>query len=183
MEHNLIFFFIIGALGALTKDILKDNKLELPYKKDGNIYLGCLGGMIIGGITGYLIDNNLTTAFLSGYTGTAVIENLLLKKEEVKVPEKSIEEIIKYVAKNEGIDPSLALRVAKCENSRLDPKAVNVNSDGSKDRGIFQINEKWHPNVSKEEAFDPAFSTKYFCKRVKEGFLSDWDASRKCWDI
>jgi len=183
MEQEILFFFIVGAAGALTKDILTNNSLELPHKKGGNLYLGFLGGMIVGGVTGYLVDNNLTTAFLAGYAGTSVIENLLSKKGGGNIPEKSIEEIIKYIARNEGIDPSLALRVAKCENSKLDPKAINTNSDGSRDRGIFQINEKWHPEISDEDAFDPATSTKFFCRRVKEGFLSDWDASKKCWDI
>lgn len=31
------------------------------------------------------------------------------------------------------------------ENKQLDPKAVNVNKDGSKDYSIFQINDRYHP--------------------------------------
>ena len=30
------------------------------------------------------------------------------------------------------------------ENYHLNPKAVNTNKDGSKDYGVFQINNKWH---------------------------------------
>ena len=39
------------------------------------------------------------------------------------------------------------------ENKLLDPYAVNSNSDGSRDRGIFQINDKFHP-LTDEQAFD-----------------------------
>ncbi len=30
------------------------------------------------------------------------------------------------------------------ENTNLDPKAVNLNKDGSKDLGVFQLNDNWH---------------------------------------
>lgn len=38
------------------------------------------------------------------------------------------------------------------------PRAVNVNSDShrSKDRGLWQINDYWHPEVSDAQAFNPA---------------------------
>jgi hypothetical protein len=93
-----------------------------------------------------------------------------------------MEQIIRWVAKEEGVDPDLAVRVARCENPRLDPKAVNINKDGSRDRGLFQINSKWHPEVTDEQAFDPVFSTRFFCKAVKEGHLDWWNATRHCWE-
>ena len=53
-----------------------------------------------------------------------------------------------------------ALCVAGAE-SGWDPHAVNENTDGSRDRGLFQINSRWHPAVSDAEAFDPVANARY----------------------
>lgn len=182
MEIQLIIIFAAGALGALAKDIIQDNSLKMPKKINGELTLGFLGGMITGGMVGYLVDGDPVTAFLGGYAGTAVIENLLLKKNGGKYTgDGTTESLIKRIAKEEGVDPELAVRVAKCE-SNLDPLAVNTNADGSKDRGLFQINDKWHPNVSDEAAFNLITATQFFCRAFKGGNLKWWDSSKKCWD-
>ena len=181
METLLITCFVAGALGSLAKDIVQDNSLRLPQKRDSDLVLGFLGGMVTGGIAGYLIDGAPTTAFLAGYSGTSIIENLLLKKDVLEIsPANVIEALIKKIAKEEGVDPDLAARVAKAE-SKFNPEAKNTNSDGSKDRGLYQINNKWHPEVSDEQAFDPIFSTHFFCKAFKEGHLDWWDATEISW--
>ena len=182
METEILIIFFAGAVGALAKDIVKDNSLKLPKKINGELSLGFLGGMLTGGIVGYLVDGNPVTAFLGGYAGTAVIENLLLKKNSQSNSDPvSIETLIRGIAKQEGVDPDLAVRVAQCE-SNLDPRAINVNTTGSKDRGIFQINDKWHPSVSDEAAFDPVRATQFFCKAFKDGHLEWWKATKTCWD-
>jgi len=84
---DIVILFVMGALGALTKDILKDNKLELPKAKDGALYLGCLGGIIIGALVGYMVDNDPITAFLGGFGGTQIIENLVINGRK-RVEEK-----------------------------------------------------------------------------------------------
>ena len=182
MEITLISLFIAGALGALAKDIIEDGKLVLPQKDAGTLTLGCLGGMVTGGVAGYFIDGSPTTAFLAGYAGTSVIEGLITKNSSPSTTNKKvIETIIRYIAKEEGVDPDLVVRVANCE-SKLSPSAVNVNTDGSRDRGLFQINEKWHPEIDDATAFDIILSTRFFCKAFKEGHLSWWNASKKCWE-
>lgn len=50
--------------------------------------------------------------------------------------------------------------------SGYDPGAVGVVSPA--DRGLNQINENAHPDVSDEEAFDPFFSIDYTAKRLGE---------------
>lgn len=182
MEISLIILFVAGAAGALAKDIIQDNSLKLPKRIDGELSLGFLGGLITGGMVGYLVDGNPVTAFLAGYAGTAMIGNLLLKKnEETYSGDGTTEALIRRIAKDAGVDPDLAVRVAECE-SGLDSKAVHINPDGSKDRGLFQINDKWHPNVSDEAAFNPITATQFFCRAVKGGNLKWWDLSKKCWD-
>ena len=78
-EYGILF--ICGALGAIAKDILVDNKLVLPKNKEGVLYLGCLGGMIIGALAGYLVDNDPVTAFLGGYSGVQIITSLVNNKK------------------------------------------------------------------------------------------------------
>jgi len=47
------------------------------------------------------------------------------------------------------------------ENKGLNTYATNVNKSGSMDRGIFQINDYYHPSVSNECAFDHECNTDY----------------------
>jgi len=179
---SIIILFLLGLAGAITKDIIQDNTIKLPKKADGNLMLGSVGGAIIGGFAGVLIDGNPTMAFMSGYAGTSIISNLILSsKTETTTETQPVEETIRLVAIREGTDPDLAVRVAKCESS-LKPKALNINKDGSKDRGIFQINDKYHPEITDEEAYNPAVATTFFCNAVKAGNLSWWSATQKCWE-
>jgi hypothetical protein len=175
-------FILAGALGALAADILIDNKIQLPKRKNEELFLGSLGGVFFGALAGYFADGNVVAAFSAGFGGTEFVANLVNKKKQNQTGEEVMEQIIRWVAKEEGVDPDLAVRVARCENPRLDPKAVNINKDGSRDRGLFQINDKWHKEVTDEQAFDPVFSTRFFCKAVKEGNLDWWSATRNCWE-
>jgi len=182
MELSFLILFLFGALGSIVRDILEDNKLKLPKISDGNFFLGSIGGMITGGIAGYLVDNNPLMAFMAGYSGNSIIQNLLTKNNEQNLSvEKLNEAIIRKIANEECVDPDLAVRVARCE-SGLNHKAKNINPDGSCDRGLFQINDKYHPEVSDDEAYNPIFSTKFFCKAFKNGNLSWWNVTRKCWE-
>lgn|SRR3990167_4410882 len=61
-----------------------------------------------------------------------------------------VEEYIKEVF---GEYAAEAFALLECENRTLDPYAVNFNAGGSRDRGIFQINDKYHP-LTDEQAFD-----------------------------
>ena len=73
--------FLAGALGAFLSDVLADNCLELPKKIDGQLFLGFIGGMLIGGAAGLAIDGSLATAFMGGFTGKEVLQRLLIKRE------------------------------------------------------------------------------------------------------
>ena len=70
-----------GAAGALVKDIIRDNSLVMPHYQNGKIVLGFIGGLLIGGFAGYLVDNNPTTAFLGGFTGYQIIQSLALQSK------------------------------------------------------------------------------------------------------
>ncbi len=178
----LIFMFLAGAAGAVAKDIIQDNSLILPKKDGGKLVLGFLGGTITGGIAGALIDGSATTAFMAGYAGTSIIEGLIKNgSAQFGQGTETIEQKIRRIAKEESVDPDLAVKVATCE-SKLNPTARNYNSADSVDRGLFQINSKWHPEVTDAQADDPEYATRFFCKAFKEGNLSWWKATQSCWE-
>jgi hypothetical protein len=181
--ESLILLFLAGAAGALIKEILEDNCIKLPTVKEGIVNLGFIGGIIIGGFAGYAIDGSYLTAAMGGFSGTAVIQALVQKKTiEENSQSETIEEKIRRIAKDEMVDADLAVRVAKCESS-LNTKAQNTDMDGSIDRGLYQINSKWHPEVTADQAYDADFSIRFFCKAFKAGNLSWWNASKTCWDL
>ena len=73
----------------------------------------------------------------------------------------SVQEILALVqAAGQGGDHQTAIAVALAESGG-DPAAVGVNNDqwSSHDRGLFQINDHWHPEVSDACAFDAACNT------------------------
>lgn len=97
---------------------------------------------------------------------------------------KTIEQIIRETAAEEGVEPDLAVAVAKCEGGITNAKITRQNTDShhSIDRGVFQFNSYWHREVTDEEAFDPKLATKAFCKIVKAGELhATWYLSEPNW--
>ena len=60
--------------------------------------------------------------------------------------------------------------------SNLLADAVNVNDDGSKDRGIWQLNDGRHSEVSDEEAFDPVKATVHAVRIRGDGDWTAWNA-------
>jgi len=110
-----------------------------------------------------------------------LIKILGLKKKKQMENNETIEEMIRRIAKEEGVDPDLAVRVALCE-SGLDPDATRENPDGSVDRGLYQWNSYWHPEISDACAYTPECATRAFCKAVKDGNLHWWNSSRHCWE-
>lgn len=185
---------LAGGLGALVKSVIEDNAITLPRLSGGKLFLGELGSILIGGTAGYLVDHSFLTAFFAGYVGFSAIEALLPKTISAAVATvvppatipiistTSVEGLIRSIAKSYEVDPDLAVRVAKCE-SGLKTNARNVNATGSVDRGLYQINSYWHPDVSDAQADDPEFAIKWFCEAVKAGKISMWSASQKCWDL
>lgn len=193
------FIILAGAIGALASELLKDNCVEMPKKIGAKFSLGIIGSMIVGAIAGYYVDGSPETAFMAGFMGPQLLAAILKKKQDKfldgvdnEVAEitatteeqpqfEDIEAMIRWKAARAGVEPDLAVAVAKCE-SGLKPNAINVNSGGSKDRGIYQWNDKYHPEITDKMAFDPETATDLFLKAVNAGHLSWWSASAKCWN-
>lgn len=101
----------------------------------------------------------------------------------VPVPQdrgKFIDQVAAWAREAGSPDVDLVCRIISCE-SHFDPSAINVNVGGSIDRGLAQINDKWHPEVTDAQAFDPKFATEFIVRQIGAGMLSDWNSSKTCW--
>jgi|YNPMSStandDraft_2_1061718.scaffolds.fasta_scaffold17307_2 hypothetical protein len=85
-------------------------------------------------------DENIKTPVVENLNDKVVVKNIPSKKsyeEKISYPKQVISSIIDYVFKDEADNMRLVL---KGENASWNPKAININKDGSVDRGLFQIN-------------------------------------------
>ena len=95
----------------------------------------------------------------------------------------SIEEHIWYILDKEYHlsfkEKIEAVAIIQCE-SKFDPYAINKNLSGSYDLGIWQINEKHHPDITRACAFDVFCATQYALDKIylKQGNWSAWTCSR-----
>jgi len=178
---SAILVFLVGALGALIKDVMDDDGLQLPSWSKGTFYCGFLGGILIGGTASLLTGNSLLSALTAGFMGSAIISAALVKKPVDSIPQPlDIPALITSIAKKNKVNVSLALAVAEAESS-FNPSATHSNANNSIDRGLYQINNLYHPEVSEAQAFDPKFSAQFFCDAVNKGNLSWWNASKPRW--
>lgn len=94
----------------------------------------------------------------------------------------SVEAQIREIAREENFQwPDFLVKLAHCE-SKLDPKASNSKGNtpvGSTDRGVFQINNYWHKNISDECAYDIDCATRYTIKLINEGKQNLWTCNQK----
>ena len=79
-------------------------------------------------------------------------------------------EIAKLCYNAKWIDADrLFIAVAVCiAESNGYTEATHVNADGSTDRGLWQINNKAHPEMTDADCFDPVKATAY-ARKVYEG--------------
>lgn len=85
-------------------------------------------------------------------------------------------ELITRIAIEYGIDVDKAIKVAENE-SGLNPNAINDKNNypaGSRDRGLYQWNDYWNPQITDKCAFDPECATREFCKAIKAGRAKEW---------
>ena len=88
--------------------------------------------------------------------------------------------IVKYVlleVYKASLDPIKAITVIDCE-SKWNLDAVSVNKNGSIDRGLWQINNKFHPEVSNLCSFSLECSTQAAIKIIKKSGWGQWVCSK-----
>ncbi|MDZ4228523.1 MAG: hypothetical protein U1E54_04735 [Candidatus Levybacteria bacterium] len=92
------------------------------------------------------------------------------KPEEMTEKEK----IVAYIKEVFGKDADRAFKLLECENRSLNPNAINTAGNtpaGSRDIGIFQINEYWQ-GVNGKFLFDPKINVQIAYKIFKDSGYS-----------
>ena len=91
-------------------------------------------------------------------------------------------DIITTVGNANGVESELLIAVASAESS-LNPNAKLFNPpSNSWDRGLFEWNNVYHPEITDTMAYDPAEATRLACQAIKAGHLhSYWSASQANW--
>lgn len=99
------------------------------------------------------------------------IKGVKLNENQKQIAAKIID-----IAKREDFQyiPYL-LELSYCE-SRLGEIQLNDkgNTPPSRDRGLFQINDYWHKDISDAQAFDLEFSTTWTIKMINKGYQARW---------
>jgi hypothetical protein len=102
--------------------------------------------------------------------------------EAIAFTHLSVEEQIREIAREHNFQwPDYLVKLAHCE-STMNPSASNSIGNkpvGSIDRGLFQINDYWHPNVSDECAYNLRCSTEYTIKLINKGKQNLWVCNNK----
>jgi len=124
----------------------------------------------------------ISTRIANFHEATTVDEPKI--KKEIPL---SISEHIDVEAKSADIDPTLAHKIAFCESTLR-----QFNNDGtvvrgvrnSSDIGLFQINEKFHLEKSRELGYD-IYTTQgnidYALYLLKKEGSRHWSSSKPCW--
>jgi hypothetical protein len=89
--------------------------------------------------------------------------------------EYSVPELVAHFASQYSVSEKQMLATMKCESS-LNPKAIG---DHNTSFGISQIHLPAHPDVTKEQAFDPVFASEFMAKNFAQGNQKAWT----CWRL
>lgn len=82
---------------------------------------------------------------------------------------------VKHLLKDYGVDVEYATKLIFCESS-WNSRAIHYNK-GSVDRGLWQINSFYHPEVSKDCAYDTACSTIEAIRIIKTKGFGEWSCN------
>ena len=85
-------------------------------------------------------------------------------------------EIVEYVVMNES-KKDWRDRLLPCGDG--DQHIDDPDGNPHRSRGIVQINEYWHPEVSDAAAYDPDFAILFLIKGLRDGKCHEWTTCRK----
>lgn len=94
---------------------------------------------------------------------------------------ETVEQMIRRLAEEANFKwPDYLVKLAKCESS-LNPNTTNDknnNPSHSKDRGLYQINNYWHSEVTDAQAYNAEWATKWTMNRINNGYQHEWACDR-----
>lgn len=122
-----------------------------------------------------LVGSVLLALLLSTTSVQAVIAPVTPVSDQVVVKELTIKQKVDKYAALYKVSPSLMQGVVDCESS-YNPKALG---DNGHSRGIAQIHDLYHPEISNTQAYDPDFALDYLAKSISQGKGHEWTCYRK----
>lgn len=125
---------------------------------------------VIGTVIAYGVLSAFNWAFASAYDQEPVISPVVRNTD-------SMQDYVLNRMKEAGISPYEAYMVINCE-SRWNPEAMLVNKDMSVDRGIWQISNKYHKEVSNSDAFDYKKATEHAIRIYKKSGWREWTCGK-----
>ena len=90
---------------------------------------------------------------------------------EAQVREPTLQEIATEVAREYEIPTSTLFNLVYSES-----RWVSTSTSSTGDYGLVQINLKYNPDVTEEEALDPVFALHFAASRIKKGSEHLWTA-------
>lgn len=155
--------------------------------KQPGYYARLILWILLGVLIGYLIGKHIVVVNAKNIDKVAVPVPTVTPRgiEPTATPtltpkQKTIEDDIREVF---GVHADKALMLLRgsspkscAENRGLNPKAINTNTDGSKDIGIFQINTRWQKVENTKFLYDPAINI-----RIAYRIFADDGFSFKLW--
>ena len=171
---SICAFFIIVSAGVFSKDNQTADAHQ--FDKQGAVLAETLADTLILTEIKPLERDFCSLAYISCSNDKTLSRANESDKKASQT--QNVEQIIRVVAEQEGIDPDLMVRIAWAE-SGLNPKARGKITP--EDRGIFQINSYFNPDVSDECSFDPWCASRWTAKEINEGRLWKWSASKHKW--
>lgn len=126
--------------------------------------------------------NAVTTSNIPGYVPpkieTTTRSTVLRPKLTVEVPEEYKTLISSYAQKysveGQNLEPIIT-SVIRCESSFN----TNALGDNGHSRGLVQIHNVWHPEVTDAQAYDPEFAIEFLAKAISQGKGYEWTCYRK----
>jgi hypothetical protein len=117
----------------------------------------------------------LNFGYFNGYWGAT--EHIIQTPTFENYRHISVQQHIEQEAKNNGLEAWKVLALVNAESS-FNQYAININRNGTIDRGLFQFNNKAHPEVSDECAFSIPCSTKNALLVIKSRGWKEWSANK-----
>lgn len=93
--------------------------------------------------------------------------------------ETQIKELVNYHATKYNVDADKMMKTLWCE-SRFSNVQSNIVDNGIRENswGIAQINLRWNPEVSQEQALTPEFAIEWMAREFKANHQSKWTCYR-----
>lgn len=115
--------------------------------------------------------------------GQTIDSKVIVEAKETKPYCRDAIECIRTIGEELGMDNkdiTKMIRIAKCESNYRED-AVNVNTNKTIDRGIYQLNSI-HKDINNADAFDYIKNIKYAWNMYQRQGDTPWNSSKHCWN-